>query len=853
MKTVSLLLVLCLTANALPAEAAKADTVLTLQQVKEEADSTLLPYHVREEDISSVPVTNIVDKVALQALGGSLTGLLNRISGISFVNGTLVSFRGLNPRYTNVTLDGLAAPITEQNIKAFTLGLLPGSALQGLYVYKSGSYINQGEWGGAVLDISTDAGLDKNYTRLSFGLNYQHNFTFNDFIKDIDHESKFGDVFGYGVDRRDYTHNIAGREELQAMDRNDASAEGAKLRNNWALENVTALPTIELGFNMGRILMEKGERKLATINSVSYFRKQTGTHVNRATYFGYEFNEQGEAISSKLRDYATDGVYTTDSDIAVNSSWNYQHNDDHAFNLDLIYSHAGANRTLSKYYVGTDSDKEAFFAQYGLLAKGIFLARLRGEHEFGVDTDVNWSLGFGNSTRNEPDLRRTAAQRTLGATEEPFLLVIPESSKADVGARFNSDMNDVSYSGRIDLDHDFIDDRFELKAGFLLESNDREFAARIITAAKDDFTRSELRFVKAADLDIVFSPEHFGPDGYTLVDGTTDFEFYDADNLLLAGYLGVDNAFGVRWQTSLGLRIENFQQNLLSGDVNIDNPSTDYLPYFNASYLLGPQTVLKFSYSQSVNRPAFRELSPFIFYDFDYRADIQGNPDLLNASLYNIDFSFLHNFGRNEYFSVSPFYKKINHPIEMIYIIRSDRPLFTFNNTEEADLAGVEVEFSKFLSDSEDSPLYNLLFNGNFSYTQSSIQLGEGTNEAATTRPLQGQIPLLFSAGLTYIGNDKKSQATLAYKFVGKSLFSVGDGQETFPWYNAPVNLLNASFTYTLTDNLEINLTALNLLNTRFSQFEDTNLNGKINDSVDKEVQRALKYQSYNLILSYNF
>jgi len=49
----------------------------------------------------------------------------------------------------------------------------------------------------------------------------------------------------------------------------------------------------------------------------------------------------------------------------------------------------------------------------------------------------------------------------------------------------------------------------------------------------------------------------------------------------------------------------------------------------------------------SVNRPAFREIAPFTFYDFDYRADISGNTNLKNADLHNIDLSLIAIFFHN--------------------------------------------------------------------------------------------------------------------------------------------------------------------------------------------------------------
>lgn len=822
------------------------------QQTK--MDTLIILDHLRANDLKENTIGNIFEKDAVQQLGGSATGLLSRISGVTFQGNALVSIRGLSPRYSTLTVDGLSAPITEQNIKAFALGLLPASAVQKLSVYKAGNYINHSEWGGAVVNISSNAEVLIDFNSLSANLGYQHNFTFSNFIKDADFGTEFGDVFGFAIDKRDFTKNIASREELTAMSRDEAAAEGAKLRNTWGIKKVTGMPNISLGYSMGRILAQNGDEKLSTINSIAYSSSLSGMHTNRAKYHNYERNENDEVISSELDGYMTDGIYKIKAELMLNSGWNYKMNNGHNINLDLSYGHSTVSTAMTRYYVGLSNNKEVFYTQFGAVAKGVFLARLTGDHNFGDHADMNWSLGYANSSRREPDLRRGAAQRNLNAPDDPFLLVIPESSKADLGARFSSDLGENSISGRVDFNHNFIDHLFELKAGFIGESTNRDFAARIITSAKDDFTSPDLRFVTWDQFSTIYAPENYGPEGYYLVDGTTDFDKYSASSTLLGFYAGIDNTFFEnQLNSSVGVRVENYGQTLESGDTDVNNNNTNVLPYINLNWRPGHNSSLKLSYCISVNRPAFRELAPFSFYDFDYRADIQGNSELKNATIHNVDINYLYNFGRDEYFSLGAFYKQLTNPIEMIYIIRSDSPLFSFDNAKGAEVGGVELEFLKFLSDNPNSVLYNLLFNGNLAYTSSQIELGENTNEVSSNRPLQGQTPLIVALGLTYIVPSFPAQVTASYKHVGKSLYSVGDGQETFPWYNAPTHTLNCGFSYRFKNNISLKFFANNLLNTPMKQVEDTNLNGKIKDEVDKDVMYGLTYQSFSITVGYKF
>ncbi|MDZ7650900.1 MAG: outer membrane beta-barrel protein [Cytophagales bacterium] len=47
--------------------------------------------------------------------------------------------------------------------------------------------------------------------------------------------------------------------------------------------------------------------------------------------------------------------------------------------------------------------------------------------------------------------------------------------------------------------------------------------------------------------------------------------------------------------------------------------------------------MVRAAYSRTVNRPEFRELAPFLYYQFEYEAALIGSPDLKTAFIDNID------------------------------------------------------------------------------------------------------------------------------------------------------------------------------------------------------------------------
>ncbi len=818
------------------------------------SDSTML-FHFKQAEIQDPVVVNRFTRQFVSTVGGTASGLLGRVSGSTLQNG-MAAFRGLSPRYTTVTINGLSAPVTEQNIKAFSLGLLPPDAIQAMDVYKGGYYGNYGEWGSAVVNITSTADIKEDYLTLSGGMSFQRNFTFEDFVKPTSHNDDFAEFFGYGLNDNKLIDKLPAREVIQNATRNEAAAIGAQLPNNFPIETVTAAPGFDIGIGFGKIFSDDGKRKFSTSNSLIFSRMQKGVAFNRARYNQYTRAEDGTedflgtVIESTNTSFLTDGIYTDEAKLEATSQWFYRFNPDHEINLALEYGHDNSMTSLVRYFVGIRSDVDVFGFSHGNLTKEMFLARLNGSHRLFGNLDVGWTLGTATFDRDEPDLRRAGAQRPLGltGTDEPYIFIIPESSKADAGARFASDMDDNTLAGRLDLSWDLATN-VQIKGGVLYDRLERDFVARLATAAKDDNTAGFLRQPALRTLDTVFAPNHFGPNGYFLVDGSSSRDDYNGENETFGVYIGTDFTLGPNFNFSIGGRIEDFSQNLTT-DVAIDNNITEFLPTIAVAYTTG-KLAIKGGYSRSLNHPAFRELSPFTFYDYDYRADISGNPNLQSAKIDNFDLTFEVLFGNNEYFAVTPFAKRIEDPIEMIYRLRAESPLFSFDNAKEARLGGVEVEFAKFLG--QGPGWRNILLSGNFNYTSSVIELPEDSDEFVEERQLQGQVPILANGAITYFSNDKKTTATIAYRYVGRSLFSVGDGNETFPWYEMPRNYLNASFSHRF-GALKITVAGTNLLNTRFAQFEDANTDGRIdNPATDKEVQRGLAYQTFNLGFSYDF
>ncbi len=144
----------------------------------------------------------------------------------------------------------------------------------------------------------------------------------------------------------------------------------------------------------------------------------------------------------------------------------------------------------------------------------------------------------------------------------------------------------------------------------------------------------------------LFAPENIRPDGFQLVEFTRGTDSYTAQGDIYAGYAMVDLNFGTKWRLSTGIRIEDANQNVLTVDNRIPGSvpvraalqNRDPVPAVNLVYAASQNQNIRVSYSRTLSRPDFRELSPFDFNNVLGGFVTVGNANLKRASIDNYDF-----------------------------------------------------------------------------------------------------------------------------------------------------------------------------------------------------------------------
>ena len=180
------------------------------------------------------------------------------------------------------------------------------------------------------------------------------------------------------------------------------------------------------------------------------------------------------------------------------------------------------------------------------------------------------------------------------------------------------------------------------------------------------------------------------------------------------------------------------------------NENNDVLPSLNVVYQLAQRTNLRFGYGRSVNRPEFRELSPFTFTEVAGGRSVSGNPDLEQATIDGYDLRWETFPGAGDVIAASAFYKKIDKPIERIVQPTTDLRQ-SFVNAEAATLWGLELEFRRSL-ESLLPALRLWSVNLNYAYIQSDVTIGEQQLSVVTNteRPLEGQSDQIANLALQF-------------------------------------------------------------------------------------------------------
>jgi outer membrane receptor protein involved in Fe transport len=268
------------------------------------------------------------------------------------------------------------------------------------------------------------------------------------------------------------------------------------------------------------------------------------------------------------------------------------------------------------------------------------------------------------------------------------------------------------------------------------------------------------------------------------------------------------------------------------------------------------------AFSKTLNRPEFREWSPFYFYDFDFNAGTYGSlfptvlvptGTVLNVcTITNYDVRYEFYPAPGEFIQFGAFYKKFINPIQQVILVSGggDSRAFTFVNADNALVQGVELDMRKKL-DFVDKWAHMKFFKDfsvvlNGSLMQSNMNISKVINQSSKTQ-LQGQSPYLFNTGFYYQNDSTGTQLSLLYNTFGNRIYLIGTGDYGDIGEMAR-HSLDVTFSQKIYKGISVNIGIQNILNTPYRLYQDTNRDHKFKtDGSDKEMM------SYRLGAYYTF
>ncbi|OFY83217.1 MAG: hypothetical protein A3F72_03365 [Bacteroidetes bacterium RIFCSPLOWO2_12_FULL_35_15] len=855
---------LTITMQSASAELGVVEITATMSK---ELSSTLLVLQKNSatvsDGISSESIKRTSDK--------STSDVLKRVSGASIQDNKFAIIRGLNDRYNAAYLNGAPLPSSEPDRKAFAFDIFPSNMLDNLVIVKTATPDLPAEFAGGIIQINTKNIPDKNFQSFSIASGYN---TITTGKNQVYYEGGKTDWLGLDDGSRAMPSAISSSEAFP-VNIHEQAALAKKTNVDWKLYDKNFSPNFNLQYSMGYTIPLKKKSSDTTLPTkdnlfgivlaVTYNRTN---NYNENVKRGYTGNGSTNTTPSQIDYDYLDKVYSEQILAAVLANVSFKSNDNNLFSFKNLYSINSDDRVISRGGKTNPLESNPTILKSNarwFTSNKIYSGQFTGEHYLPkIKIHLNWTGASSQIERKIPNLRRTIYTR-LDHINDPSDPVSSDTvytaniANSNVGpdyggGMFFSENKEKIYSFKADATYGFNltkEFKTDLKIGVFFQNRSRIFSARQlgytrygISGGSIDFKDSLLYF----DDNEIFNNENLGlispatgsvngVGGFKLTEGTKPSDQYTAASRLAAAYIMFDNKYKFA-RLVWGARLENFNQKLNAkystiDTVNLNIIKLDVLPSANLILALTEKQNIRLCYSHTLNRPEYRELAPFAFYDFNTQFVISGDTSLRRAKIYNYDLRYEFYPGRGQMVSVSGFYKQFVDPIEQI-----SRPDVTneisFRNVPKASNYGVELEFRVLLATifKADSSrlLNNLTAFSNFAVIRSKVDVTDVVGSASPNRPLQGQSPYVLNAGLQYIDRDLGISFSASYNKVGQRIAIVGNVNEPDIWEDGRA-FLDLQVTKSVwKDRIEIKLNAQNILAQKQNFYQNRDLDdAKVN------------------------
>nr|WP_238539930.1 TonB-dependent receptor [Corallococcus macrosporus] len=735
---------------------------------------------------------------------------VKRVVSATVVDGRYVLLRGLGGRYSTTLLNGALLPSPEPDEPSVPLDIFPTNLLANLNVVKSYTPDLPGTFGGGTLLIETHSYPSEFEFKPRISLGGDSVTTFRE--RNSQRQGGFGEALGFPSSSRQLPNAIPRDSQLGASGESSEvlAQQYRSFPNIWQARRTTALPNMGLGVSVGDTL-RFGNSRLGYLASANYGHRdgvQEGT-------FARASRDETDTLYAFESANNTQGFET--ASLSGLGSVGFQLDRDNELTWFGLYTRGTDTRTHTATANNLVRTERYESTRLQFVSRQLFFNQLRGFHRLGLlgDAELDWQANVSRVDRDEPDTRDTLYSSNFNVPGA--LPTFPNQPNS--GERFFAELGETSTGGTVNLTLPL--SAVKLKAGGLAQVSFRDFNAR-----RFRYILGNTPVDRTLPPEQLFAPENLGT-GITVRDSTRADDAYDAYLGVFSGYVSADTQPLEALRLVGGLRLESSHQVLtlkdpFTGAADTENRA-DYanlLPALNAIYALTPTVNLRAGYSYTLARPTFRELAPFIYFDFVRRRNVSGNPDLEQTRIHNVDARVEWFAGENEVLAASAFYKRFVNPIERV-INNPEAQDLTYRNAAGADTYGLELEARASLGRLTES-LRDVRVGANLTLIQSEVDLGDNVVGAQTNRrrPLQGQSPYVINLNVGYQRPGSGTEFTVLYNVYGPRISEVGV-QRLPDVYERPFHRLDISVAQQL-GSAQLKLTAANLLNASVTLRQDS-------------------------------
>lgn len=810
--------------------------------------------------LSSMKMSNlVVSGISSQQIGRSqdrdASEVIRRVPGITIMDDRFVMVRGLSQRYNTVWLNNASTPSSESDVRAFSFDVIPSSMLENIMVFKSPAPDLPADFSGAAIKIFTKNDADKNSFSISYATSLRPGTTFNAFSN---YKMSKYDWLGFDDGSRALPADFPSHLN-EVTDKNERVRLGRELDNVWSPTQSKAIPDqrFQLGVNRRFLL---GKISVGTINSFTYSYSQDVDHVYRADYQQYDTVKD----VSDTNYYFNDIRSRTTAKIGALSNWSFIFGKNQKIEFRNLYNHVGYTQVINRSGRDNYGGLTIRARELSFNSRNTYSGQLAGDFNFRNNlTHFNWTAGYAYADRDQPDLKRLSSS----LSEDPdnqyygqYGVNFSFAATPELSGRVYQHLKEHIYTGNLNFDNAFAfgDFKPELKAGLYLEKKDRSFDSRSIGYAISNFSKFNWG-LPYEPIDVMFADTNINTTTGLKIDETTNkSDSYTASNNLVAAYLALKLPFTQKLELYTGVRIEKNSQQMHSYssdnasepvDINIDK--TNFFPSANLSFKFNEKTLARVSYGLTINRPEFREIAPFAFYDFEMKKLVRGNASLVNASISNYDVRYEYYPTPSETFVLGAFYKSFKNPIETIEINSGSGKDYTFQNALGANNYGLELELRKSLESlgKKDNFLKyfkNFMLVANASLIKSEIKVDTSKYYATEAkRPMQGQSPYIVNLGIYYQDNDHGLMVSLLYNVIGKRIIVVGLDMPDV--YEMPRNVIDLTITKNIGKNVQLKGGIQDILNQKVVEKQFVTYKNPEGGTVKRE-QSTLEFNPGSII-----